>query len=136
MGEVDPNVVEGNDGPAVSGPESYFFNGGSARAFQAVSRRVDYDSPHRFRPGGNAYLRSFLCSLNGAVANVLPKSSTTISGWMESLDRTQRDVIKRRVQDTPFSIHFSFDGLTAPNNSPLLGIVVHWMTHIGQKKIL
>jgi hypothetical protein len=53
---------------------------------------------------------------------------------MESLDTTQRKVIRRRVQDTPFSIHFSFDGLTAPNNSPLLVIVVHWMTHDGQKK--
>jgi hypothetical protein len=82
----------------------------------------------------NPYFRRFLCFLNSAVEQVLPKSSTTIRTWIEAMYDAQRAQVALLLHRSPHLINFSFDAWSSPNNLPLLGVVVHWIDGAGQKR--
>jgi hypothetical protein len=79
------------------------------------------------------YFRRFLCFLNSAVEHVLPAPSTTSRSWIDSMYEAQRAEISQMLHRCSHLINFSFDTWSAPNNLPLLGVVVHWIDEEGQK---
>ena len=81
--------------------------------------------------------RAFVASCSLAAETLLPKSSNTIREWIIDEFIQQRDWLRDHVlPSSKSSIHLSFDGWTASNNTAYLDVVGHFMGVDNVKTVL
>lgn len=61
----------------------------------------------------------------------MPKSSTTVSSWINESFLSNQNSIRNALSNSISSIHLSFDLWTSPNNLALLAVVAYWLNEEG-----
>lgn len=75
-----------------------------------------------------------LCqALNPEAASVLPKSRTVIPKLISERYNLYKDIVRKKLQSSWSSIHFSLDIWTSPNRHLFLGICAHFIERQSDK---
>jgi hypothetical protein len=105
----------------------------SAESFREtlLSWIADADVP--FSAVEHPAFRQLLGLLNeDLVAELLPRSGSTIKRWLEAEFDTQKELVKSKLATSPYMKHLTFDLWTSPNWYALLGINAHYADVAGE----
>lgn len=76
---------------------------------------------------------TFCMTLNPKVLDHLTTTHSTIPTLIDNSWQVQRDIVRKKLQSAPSSIHLSLDIWTSPNRLLLLGICAHFVDQPYEK---
>lgn len=87
-----------------------------------------------FSMATNHLFIDFLQLLYPTIEKLIPKSRTTIRGYIMAAFEAKKVKVKLALAKSKSQIHFSFDLWTSPNHLALLGVVGHFINEKGENQ--
>jgi hypothetical protein len=88
-----------------------------------------------FRMVENEYFRNLVTFLSSSIGGFLPRTTSTIRGWVIEAYKVKKTAVKQELQSVVSNIHLSFDGWTSPNNYSILSVFAHFINSGGVRRI-
>jgi hypothetical protein len=87
-----------------------------------------------FRMVENEYFRELIKFLSSSLGGLLPRTASTIRGWILDAYLADKVTVERGLQRVVSNIHLSFDGWTSPNNYSILSVFAHFIDSGGVRR--